>query len=69
MVEVFKTNVMAVDQSKKLIGILLGHYPKGRINFDMEDCDKVLRVECEVVCPVKVVAVLNAEGYECCVLD
>ncbi len=69
MVEVFKTNVMAVDQSQKLIKILLVHYPKSRINFDIEDCDKVLRVEGEFTCPKKIIEVLNAEGYECCILD
>lgn len=69
MVEVFKTNVTAPDQTNKLVRKLLEHFPKGRINFDIEDCDRVLRVESELVLPIKVIEVLNEHGYECCILD
>ena len=69
MVEVFSTNVQAFDQSHKLVQALLAHFPKSRINFDLDDCDKILRVEDESVLPVKIVEVLNANGYKCNILE
>ena len=45
MVEVFKTNVEEIVQAKKIIELLLEHFPGNRINFDLHDCDKILRVE------------------------
>jgi len=45
MIEVFKTNVQEISQANKIVAVLLEHFPGSRINFDMHDCDKVLRVE------------------------
>jgi hypothetical protein len=45
MVEVFKTNVQKKIQSKMLLCILSETFPSFKINFDLSDCDKVLRVE------------------------
>jgi hypothetical protein len=45
MVEVFKTNVQKKVQSKMLLSILSEAHPSLKINFDLADCDKVLRVE------------------------
>ena len=45
MVEVFKTNVQKKTQSKTLICILSEAFPSLKINFDLSDADKVLRVE------------------------
>ena len=45
MVEVFKTNVYEPCQSIMLVRILYNYFPDHRINFDLEDCDRILRVE------------------------
>jgi len=45
MVEAFKTNVQKKAQSKMLLCILSEAFPSFKINFDLSDCDKVLRVE------------------------
>ena len=45
IIEVFRTNVGERSQAQKLIDLLLKHFPGSRINFDLDDCDKVLRVE------------------------
>ena len=47
MVEVFKTNVQGCEESKQLIQKLLEHFPCCTINFDLEDCDNILRIESE----------------------
>tara|TARA_Y100000815_G_scaffold223362_1_gene210368 strand:- start:492 stop:752 length:261 start_codon:yes stop_codon:yes gene_type:complete len=45
IVEVFKTNVGNQHLAEKIISELNQLYPEYRINFDLEDCDKVLRIE------------------------
>lgn len=68
MVEVFKTNVQEAAESQKIIGRLLAHFPANRINFDLSDCDKILRVEGDEVCIETVSQLVTAEGYFCEVL-
>jgi hypothetical protein len=45
MVEVFKTNVQKKTQRKMLLSILSKAFPSFKINLDLSDCDRVLRVE------------------------
>lgn len=45
LVEVFKTNVERETQAAKLLAALVDYFPAYKINFDLEDCDKILRVE------------------------
>jgi len=44
-VEIFKTNVSNEQLANKIVSDLKQLYPDYRINFDLEDCDKVLRIE------------------------
>lgn len=69
MVEVFKTNVQQQRQATWLLGLLTRQFPSYRINFDLDDCDRILRVEGREVMPGKVIEVLNANGYQCLVLE
>ncbi|RPD41743.1 hypothetical protein [Chitinophaga barathri] len=46
MVEVFKTNVTRPLLAKLLVGMINGEMPGHRANFDLEDCDRILRVVC-----------------------
>ena len=45
MVEVFKTNVINHAQADVLIHQLRMAFVDYDVNFDLEDCDKILRVE------------------------
>jgi len=65
MVEVFKTNIRHYYQSQSLIKKLLEYFPGSEVNFDLEDCDRVLRIEGTGICPVKIVELITADGYEC----
>lgn len=49
MVEVFKTNITCLEDAEAVIRHLLLIYPSFEVNFDLEDCDKILRVEGEHV--------------------
>ena len=68
IVEVFKTNVEEVELSELLIRQLADQFPDSLINFDMEDCDKILRVEARTITPEKIIQILNSNGYSCEVL-
>lgn len=45
MVEVFKTNVQHADQARVLVDEIHATFPGYTANFDLEDCDKILRVK------------------------
>lgn len=68
MIEVFKTNVQEVEQSEMIVGRLLEHFPNSIINFDLEDCDKILRVHASAISNHKIIELLNSHGFHCEVL-
>ena len=47
MVEVFRTNVKQRDHANILISQIHKAFPDYKANFDLEDCDKILRVDCK----------------------
>lgn len=69
MVEVFKTNVQKKAQSKMLVGILSEAFPSFKINFDMSDCDAVLRVEGNNIEALRIMILVKEYGFTCEVLD
>jgi hypothetical protein len=68
MVTVFKTNVTRITQARLLIAQLLQHFPGSRINVDLKDCDKVLRVETDRPDEEKIIALVRENGYSCALL-
>jgi len=69
MVEVFKTNVQKKTQSKMLLCILAEAFPSLKINFDLSDCDKVLRVEGDHMEALRIMMLVKEYGFNCEVLD
>jgi hypothetical protein len=69
MVEVFKTNVRGKRQARTLLNILSERFPFFKINFDLEDCDKILRVEGSNVRQEKIAKLVTDNGYCCDVLE
>ncbi|MES2381713.1 MAG: hypothetical protein V4538_11770 [Bacteroidota bacterium] len=65
MVEVFKTNVQGVDESKMIIQQLLAHLPDSKINFDLDDCDYILRVESLCTATESIISTVQSMGYQC----
>ncbi|MDO6518989.1 hypothetical protein [Zobellia uliginosa] len=45
IVEIFKTNVDNQQLANKIVTDLNQLYPEYHINFDLEDCDNILRIE------------------------
>jgi len=69
MVEVFKTDVRKKTQSKMLLSILSEAFPLFKINFDLSDCDKVLRVEGNNLEAPRIMIVVKKNGFKCEILD
>jgi hypothetical protein len=69
MVEVFKTNVQKKTQSKMLLGALSETFPSLKINFDLTDRDKVLRVEGDHMEAFSIMILVKKHGFNCEVLD
>ena len=68
-IEVFQTNVQEVSQAEKIIDLLLQHFPESKINFDLEDCDKVLRIEGYNFIIPKIIKLVNETGFTCKVME
>jgi hypothetical protein len=68
MVEVFKTNVASQTQANSILISLLKKFPSHKINFDLDDCDKILRVHGKNISVKKVIELVNENGYECEIL-
>ena len=66
MIEVFKTNVHSPVQAKGLVEAIHRAFPAWRANFDLDDCDRVLRVVpgAAPVHPGAVLRLLQAHGIE-----
>ena len=69
MIEVFKTNVETANDANNIVRALLQHFPSSRINFDLQDCDKILRVEGKDFCTDTIIMFMKANGFHCSVLD
>lgn len=47
MIEVFKTNVKNSEQAKEILDVIHKSFNGYRGNFDLQDCDNILRIECK----------------------
>ncbi|MBW3520432.1 hypothetical protein [Flavobacterium sp. NKUCC04_CG] len=65
MVRIFKTNVSNLIQGNHIMRSLLAHYPNSVINFDLEDCDNILRVDARGVQSEDIVSQLQNLGFQC----
>jgi hypothetical protein len=68
MIEVFKTNVVKKSQAKTLLKILGERFNDFKMNFDLADCDKILRVQGRTISLEEIIELVKANGYQCEVL-
>lgn len=65
MIDVFKTNVQQTHEAIELQAILSAHFPGCAINFDLDDCDKILRVKHNGVCSAEIAMLVTKLGFVC----
>lgn len=69
MVEIFKTNVDNKSQAEQIISLLKLHFPSYSINFDLQDCDKILRVKGFSIPITEIERFVIMIGFQCSVLN
>ncbi len=71
MIEVFKTNVEDPNEATWLIGVINYVFSDYKINFDLEDCDRIMRVKSDDVTidSESVISLLNSSGFKAEVLE
>ena len=65
MIHIFKTSVQTRLQVKDLEPHINKILPNEKWNFDLEDCDKILRIECEENLASKIMYLLNFHQFNC----
>lgn len=65
MIAIFKTNVSDAADERLLKPHLDAYLQDARWTFDLEDCDKVLRVDSPHEMTDGVIALLKDKGYLC----
>jgi hypothetical protein len=66
---VFATNIENHTQVSKVKPLLTAVDKIDNWNFDLEDCDNVLRIEARDISPGYIETLLNNAGFECRELD
>jgi hypothetical protein len=65
MIYVFKTSVSTKMQAQKIKPHIDGLLPHVRWNFDLEDCDKILRIDSEENIISPVIDLLKQHHFTC----
>ena len=58
MVEVFKTDVNNIQVANRVLDTLHRAFPGYKANFDLQDCDRILRIK-SIACDIDVMAVIR----------
>jgi len=69
MIHVFKTSVKNKAQIKKLKPVLELNFQDIQWNFDLEDCDNILRIESKKNIGKKVIRLLRSHYFDCIELE
>lgn len=69
IVEIFKTDIQKEADKNYILAIIQNLFPDYKINFDLEDCDKILRIEANVIDSKKIIAYINSLGHICLPID
>lgn len=65
MIYIFKTSVKTKDQVTRLEPHINTILPNEKWSFDLEDCDKILRIDSEENIVLKITALLHTHTYYC----
>lgn len=69
MIEIFRTNITEQSKASLIIAELKLLFNNACISFDLEDIDRVLRIQHPELVPQKVIDHICNKGFFCEVLD
>jgi hypothetical protein len=64
MVEIFRTNVNNRKLADRVLKTLRANLPAYRFNFDLDDCDRILRAQSEGA-PIETTSVISIVKNHC----
>jgi hypothetical protein len=67
IVQVFKTDVPGRETARVITSLLKRDFSQCRINFDLDDCDRILRIESRQtsVDEMEILLLVGLCGYHC----
>jgi hypothetical protein len=65
IIEVFKTNVNSIEDAHDLVALIHCNFLEVKANFDLNDCDRILRVEACIEVIGSIPDFMKENGYEC----
>lgn len=65
MIEIFKTNVQSTKDAQLILKDCSDFFPEWKIGFDLEDCDKILKIDSgnEKIVIEQIQSIINKFGY------
>lgn len=69
MVEVFKTNIHSRRMAGRIKKCLKKAFPNHHINFDLEDCDRILRIESDSLDCEKIIEIVESNNVAITILE
>ena len=69
MVEVFKTDVRSIREAKLIVQKIGEEFPRHKINFDLSDRDKILRIQGNDVMERKIISIVTSLNHKCEILE
>lgn len=69
MIEIFRTDVKNKQLAGKITQQINSLFTVKSINFDLSDCDRVLRIEATHLNNSEVIKIVNSFGHECTELE
>jgi len=65
MIKIFKTSIKKPSEAREVMQILSVRFPQSKVSFDLEDCDKILRIENDRLQTKTVVRLLKSRKHFC----
>lgn len=69
MVEIFVTDITSPEIADLIFEHLQSLWPDARVVFDLEDCDKILKIENSEIDAEGIIHLVAKHGYQCQILE
>lgn len=69
MIEIYRTNIEDDNEAAAIAVSLLKEFPYLKVDFDLEDCDHILRVQGKFIPCKQIRSMVSNSGYECSILE
>lgn len=69
MIEVLKTDVNNKATAHRLVELIHYQFPDHRVNFDLHDCDRILRIQSTEPRWEDIIELLQKEGHQAALLE